>query len=245
MNTLYQAKELAVADTPLLLFDCSFVDGSHESWSTHAVTVNGTAYQSRVLRQNVFEMQLGSDMGVDAIPRISLDLANADSHFSEIERNVGVKGAQVTVSIVFYDLAADTPSSNSQVLFKGILNPPDLITEDTFSVSATNRLSLQRVVLPATRIQKRCPWNFPTDLSSRQEAVSGGTAGRYSRFYNCGYSPDVPGGVGNLDQTGFAYATCAFTRSDCQTRGMFNSDSLVRITSRFGGVEFVPPTIVV
>ncbi len=38
---------------------------------------------------------------------ISVTLANADSHFSEIERETGFKGAQVTIRFLFYDLAAE------------------------------------------------------------------------------------------------------------------------------------------
>lgn len=249
--TLYTAKEQLIADTPLLLFDCTFSDGTDvltESWSTHAVLINGTLYQPRVLKQNVFQMQIGSDLGIDTLPKITIELANADSYISEINQNIGVKGGQVTVSIVFYSFANSAPSSNVQVLFKGILDSPDLITEQTFRVSASNRLSLQRVVLPDTRIQKRCPWTFPADLPSRQQAASGGTAGQYSRYYRCGYSPDVDGGCGNFEVAGASpqpYTACAYTRSDCTLRGMFNIDTSNRTTARFGGIEFVPPTIVV
>ena len=247
--TLYTAKEQAIADTPLLLFDCTFTGGTEvltESWSTHSVLVNGTHYEPRVLRQNLFEVQMGSDLGVDAIPKITIELANADSYLSEINSSIGVKGGQLTVSIVFYSFTNSAPSSNVQVLFKGILDSPDLVTEETFRVSASNRLSLQRVVLPDTRIQKRCPWTFPTDAPSRAQAVSGGAAGEYSRFYRCGYSPDIAGGVGNQQSDGSTerpYPSCAYTRSDCSARGMFSLDALGHTTARFGGIEFVPPTI--
>ncbi len=244
MQTVYQAKEQAIADTPLLLFDCTFGNGLVEHWSSHGVSVGGVSYAARVMKQNVFEMQFGSSLGVDAIPTITIELANADSHFSEIQQSTGVKGGQLTVSMVFYSFPNGGPSSNSQMLFKGILNPPDLVTEETFRVSASNRLSLQRVVLPDIRIQKRCPWNFPVSLSQRQEAVSGGTAGPYSRYYRCGYSPDT-GGTGNLASGGAAFTSCAYTRTDCTARGMFNIDSSSRTTARFGGIEFVPATILV
>ena len=249
--TLYTAKEELVADTPLLLFDCTFSDGTDvlsQSWSTHAAVVNGTLYEPRILKQNVFEMQLGSDLGIDTIPKITVELANADSYISEINSGVGVKGGLITVSIVFYSFTNSAPSSTVQILFKGLLDSPELITEEVCRVSASNRLSLQRVFVPGTRIQKRCPWRFPSDAPSRQEAVSGGTAGQYSPFYNCGYSPDVNGGVGNEQTNGLTsvpYTTCAYTRSDCLLRGMFNTDDSGHPTARFGGIEFVPPTIVV
>jgi hypothetical protein len=205
--------------------------------------VNGTSYAARVLRQNVFEMQLASEAGVDAIPRITIELANADSHFSELERSSGFKGAQITVSLVFYNFASAASSSSQQVLFKGLLNPPELITEERFRISAINRLSLQRVQLPAMRVQKRCPWNFPATSTERQEAVSGGASGPYSRFFGCGYSADQTGGCGNLAPDGTAFTTCSFTRTDCAVRGMFNIDTSNQTTARFGGIEYVPPTI--
>ena len=39
MQTIFELKEQAVTDTPLLLFDCVLPDGRTEHWSTHAVTV--------------------------------------------------------------------------------------------------------------------------------------------------------------------------------------------------------------
>ncbi len=245
MNTVYQSKELAVSDTPLLLFDCLLGQSLAERWSTHGANVNGLTYSARVLRQNVFELQAGSDLGVDAISKVSIELANADSYFSEIERSVGVKGGMLTVSLVFYSFAAGAPSSTVQVLFKGILNPPELITEEIFRISASNRLSLQRVALPDIRIQKRCPWNFPGNLEQRQEAAIGGQSGKFSRYYRCGYSADVTGGVGTLAPDGTAFSSCAYTRTDCTARGMFAFDALSRPTARFGGIEFVPSSIIV
>jgi hypothetical protein len=246
MLPIFQSKEEPVADTPLLLFDCTFADGTLQSWSTHAATLNGNVYSPRVLKQNVFQMQISSDLGVDTIPSITIELANADSLISEIERSVGVKGGLLTVSLVFYNFANNAPSSTTQVLFKGVLDPPQLITETNFRISATNRLSLQRVALPEVRIQMRCPWTFPVTASQRQEAVTGGPDGTYSLYYNCGYSPDQPGGVGSFASGGSTpYTTCAYTRSDCTARGMFNSDALLRPTARFGGIEFVPSVTVV
>src|ERR1039457_4122216 len=49
MQTIFDLKEQAVTDTPLLLFDCVLSDGTTEHWSTHGVTVGGVAYSARVL----------------------------------------------------------------------------------------------------------------------------------------------------------------------------------------------------
>ena len=233
MQTIFELKELAVVDTPLLLFDCVLPGGRTERWSTHGVTAGGAAYEARVLDHNVFEMQTASDHGTDGIPRISIVLANADSHFSEIERAEGWKGASLTVGFLFYDLRNDEPLTELSVLFRGTCNPPDEIREATFRITATNRMNLQRLLLPQVRVQRRCPWEFPASQEQRMEALDGGAQGMYSRYYRCGYSADIAGGMGLLD-AGSPFVACGYTRPDCQARGMLN---------HFGGIEFVPSAI--
>src|SRR4051812_33959853 len=198
MQNIFELKEQAVTETPLLVFECTLADGRVERWSTHRVTADGSAYEARVLQHNVFEIQTASDQGVDGIPRISIVLANADSHFSELERAVGWKGARLKVAFLFYDLRQGQAASETAVLFQGICNPPDEIREATFRITASSRLNLQRLVLPQTRIQRRCPWEFPANEAQRAEAVDGGAAGKYSRHYRCGYSAGVAGGAGSL-----------------------------------------------
>src|SRR5581483_1297908 len=193
-----EVKEQAVTDTPLLLFEVVLSDGRTEHLSTHGVTYSGTPYAPRVMQHNLFEIQTSSDQGVDAIPRVSLALANSDSYFSELERISGFKGAGLTVRFLFYDLRQAQATTDSAVLFQGTVNPPEQVSESLFQISAINRMNMQRVLLPEVRIQRRCPWVFPASASQRQEAVSGGTEGQYSRFYRCGYSADVTGGAGKL-----------------------------------------------
>ena len=173
MLSIYDLKELAVTDTPLLLFQCVLQNGQAEYWSTHQVTYGGNTYAPRVMKHNVFAVQTSSDQGVDAIPRVSLSMANADSYFSELERSVGWKGATLTVTFLFYNLLENAATSNAAVLFQGIVNPPDQSTESLFQLSAVNRMNMQRVLLPPVRIQRRCPWLFPSTAQQRQEAVSG------------------------------------------------------------------------
>ena len=244
MSTIYQIKEQEVTDTPLLLFDCQLWGGQIERWSTHQVTVSGAAYSARVLRHNLFEIQTSSDQGVDSIPKVSLALANADSHFSQLERDGGFKGALLTARFLFFDLRQGMPSSDVATVFLGIMNPPDEVTESTFRLSAINRMSLQRVLLPEVRIQRRCPWDFPATPAQRLEAATGGSEGKYSRLYRCGYSADISGGVGNLNGSA-PFVSCSFTRADCTARGMFSMDSAQRDTRRFGGLEFVPSAVTV
>ncbi len=233
MQTIYDLKEQSVTDTPLLVFDCTLPDGQVEQWSTHQVTVGSALYTARVLQHNIFEMQTASDQGVDGIPRISIVLANADGHCSEIERASGWKGSRLSVGFLFYDLRNDQPTTNLSVIFQGICNPPDEIREGTFQITASNRMNLQRLLLPQVRIQRRCPWEFPANEGQRVEAIDGGASGTYSRYYRCGYSGGETGGSGSLS-SGSPFTSCGYTRTDCQQRGMF---------LHFGGLEFVPPSI--
>ena len=233
MPTISELKEQAVTDTPLLIFDCVLANGQTERWSTHQVTVDDVTYQPRVLQHSAFDIQTASDQGIDGSPRISIVLANADSHFSEIERATGWKGARLTVGFLFYDLRNDAPLTDKAVVFQGICNPPDQIKESTFRLTAINRMNLQRLLLPQVRIQRRCPWEFPATAGQRTEAVDGGANGKYSRYYRCGYSTGIAGGTGNLNGNA-PFTSCEYTRQDCQARGMF---------TRFGGLEFVPPAI--
>ena len=87
MPTIFELKEQAVTETPLLLFDCVLTDGRIERWSTHRVQSAGHTYAARVQRHNVFEIQAASDQGVEGVPKISLTLANADSQLSQTEHH--------------------------------------------------------------------------------------------------------------------------------------------------------------
>jgi hypothetical protein len=244
MTTIDVLKELEVPGTPLLLFDCTLPTGDVQYWSTHNVTINGQQYLSRVLKHNIFDLNSSPEAATDGVSIVSITLANADSFLSSIERNIGWKGSALVVAFLFFDLTNQVVVSDSQVVFRGIANPPDQSTESTLRLSFTNTLNLQRVFLPAIRIQKTCPWNFPSTAAQRQAAVSGGTEGVFSPFYQCGYSADQPGGVGNMN-AGAPYTTCDYSRAQCQQRGMFDRDNQNNLTRRFGGIEFVPASIMV
>lgn len=244
MPTINDTKQLAEADSPILFFECRLASGAYQRWSTHALSLSGNAYAARVLKHNLFDLQLSAEDAMDGLARLSLTLANADSLFSQIESQVGWKGAELTVYFAFANLLTKAVTTESTVLFRGIAGDPDEITEETLRLSFANKLSLQRVALPEVRIQRRCPWTFPTNAAQRAEAVSGGANGKYSKYFRCGYSADQEGGHGNLN-AGQPFTTCDLTRASCEQRGMFRADSLGRITSRFGGVEFVPSSTLV
>jgi hypothetical protein len=242
MTSVHEAKRGSICETPILLFECKLGSGAVERWSTHRLVLDGTSYDSRVLKHNLLEMRSGAEGGVDAYSRLTVTLANADSYFSQITRNTGWKGAKLSVRFVFFDLKEGSAASESTVVFRGIANPPDEITESTIRLTFTSRMNLQRILLPQVRIQRRCPWMFPSTAEQRVAAKDGGSTGSYSPFHRCGYSPDVSGGFGNLDG-GQAFSSCNYTRTHCIERGMFDKDTTGRETRRFGGIEFVPSTI--
>ncbi len=241
-TTINELKEQETPGTPLFIFDCTLASGDVQRWSTHNVGVNGQSYSARVLRHNAFDLTSSPEAATDGVSRISVTLANADGILSEIEQNIGWKGAQLTVTFLFFDLKNSVPLSDTQIVFRGVANSPDQSTESTMRLSFNNRLNLQRVYLPDISIQKRCPWTFPTTAAQRQEAIAGGSKGQFSKFYRCGYSADQPGGAGTLGARG-AYTSCDYSRAQCQQRGMFNTDASNQATRRFGGIEFLPPAI--
>ena len=248
MGTINQVKQLAEADTPLLFFECVLPAGESgakseaQHWCSHAIVFNGHQYEARVLKHNLFDLQLSADDAMDGVSQLSLTLANADSVLSEWNHEIGFKGSQLTVYFAFADLTSGTTTTESTVLFRGIAGDPDDITEDALRLTFNNRLSLQRIPVPEVRVQRTCPWSFPTTSKQRMEAKDGGINGRYSRFYRCGYSADVAGGVGNLNEAQ-AFTSCDKSRTQCQQRGMFDKDNAGQLTRRFGGFEFVPSAI--
>ena len=242
MGTINQIKQLAEADTPLLFFECILPSGDSEYWSTHSIGLNGQSYSARVLKHNLFDLQLSADDAMDGISQLSITLANADSALSELNAAIGFKGSKLTVYFAFADLPSGTITTETTVLFRGIAGDPDLITEDALTLTFSNKLSLQRIPIPEVRVQRSCPWNFPRNIQQRTEAKDGGEAGRFSRFYRCGYSADVAGGVGNL-LSSQAYTSCDKSRGQCAERGMFDQDAQGNQTRRFGGLEFVPSAI--
>ena len=242
MPTINQIKQLAEADTPLLFFQCTLPSGVVQHWSTHTVPFAGNTYSARVLKHNLFDLQLSADDAMDGLSKLSLTLANADSALSELNANGGFRGTQVTVYFAFADLPSLTVTSESTVLFRGVAGDPDQIGEDFLQLSFANKLSLQRIPVPEVRIQRSCSWNFPATAAQRQEALDGGSGAKFSRFYRCGYSADVTGGVGNLNGAQ-PFTACDKSRGQCVERGMFNADSKGNATAHFGGFEFVPSAI--
>jgi len=244
MANIHDMKRSETPETPVLLFDCVLKDGRTERWATHAAIAGGESYEARVLRHNAFELRAASEDGVDAAGRFVVTLDNVDGYVSQLERTVGLKAAKLTVTMAFLDVETGLAATDPVTVFLGAANPPEELAESHARLSFTSRLSLQRLSLPQLRVQSRCPWAFPSSLEQREEAVSGGAEGSYSAFHGCGYSPDVVEGTGTSGPDG-PYTGCAYTKTDCQARGMFDRDGQNRPTARFGGFQFLPPSVMV
>src|SRR6266446_3499 len=129
MPTIDQFKEQETTPTPLFLFDCVLPSGDVERWGTHGVTFDGHEYLARLLRHNLFDLRLSSEEGFDGAGKISVTLANADSRYSQIEREAGFKGARVSVRLLFVVLVAGAAASEARVVLRGVGDTPEEVTE--------------------------------------------------------------------------------------------------------------------
>ncbi len=174
------------------------------------VTIGGTTYAARVLQHSAFDIQTASDQGVDGSPRISIVLANADSHFSEIERATGWKGAQLTVGFLFYDLRKQRAAYRYHRCVSRHLQPAG--PDQRSHVPADGDESDEPAASAASqvRIQRRCPLAVSHDTGSAEPRQStGGANGKYSLFYRCGYSADLTGGTRNPERDGAVHCLAA------------------------------------
>src|SRR4051794_38912657 len=120
MQTINEIKQQSVADTPLVLFECTMPSGDVQRWSTHEVLLIDNQYSARVLHHDLFEMQLSAEDAMGGVTQLTLTLANADSLLSELNAAIGFKGSQLTVYFAFADIRSATASSETIVLFRGV-----------------------------------------------------------------------------------------------------------------------------
>lgn len=242
VGAILTAKENASAAQPLLLATVTFPDATVLRLATHAVTWGGYAYLPRILNQETAITQALSEQGIDIPATVALRLADADYWlWNNYEKLKGFKGARIEMRAILYDVVANEYSSDSRVIFRGICREPGgrLPQHDgqTLSMSFVSRLALADVQLPPVRIQRTCPWVFPSTATQRQAAADDST----SEFWRCGYSPDATGGNARGSLIGgVPWTFCEYTKEACVTRGMYTQDSAARITGRFGGVQWMP-----
>lgn len=213
---------------------------------THGLTVTDGGFQygsqdwlPRILNQDMAATQAMSEQGIDFTPSVSLRLADPDKFiWLNYGQAKGFKGATLEMVFSMWQVDTSTFSSDSATKFIGVCADLQDGDEETITLTAKSKLDLSNVSHPTIRLQKRCPWNFPSSIQERQD----GADLVDSDFYRCGYSPDATGSNarGNLNG-GSAYTKCDKTKEECVARGMYTTDGSARITGRFGGVQWAPP----
>ncbi|GAC1700176.1 MAG: hypothetical protein NVS9B4_01080 [Candidatus Acidiferrum sp.] len=233
---------------PLLLATFTFADGGILRLSTSPLSVleggtdfglqyGGFDYLGRLGQQDLAAVQALSPQGITLIPNLTVSIQDPDAYIwlnYELAAGKGFKGATLVMNLVLYDPLGKTFSSNAIQKFYGICDVPRR-TRTAVSVQAVSLKNPQRVTLPSIHLQPRCWKAFPANIVQRIAAADD----QSSQWWDCGYSPDAPGGNARGNGT---YTTCAKTRAECVLRGMFSVDSANRPTARFGGFEWNGPT---
>jgi len=193
LTTINAAKDIAVSYQPLYLATITFSDAAVLRLSTHPLNTaeggyayGGNSYYGRILRMDLGAIQGFDQGGIDIVPRVSLTLADADKELLiNYEQAKGFRGATLVLDFLLWDAGTSTFSSDSIRKFSGVCDPAQADL-DTLTVSATNKLNLQRRYLPSVPIQRRCPWINPTTTAQRAEASDAD-----SIFYRCGETRDL------------------------------------------------------
>jgi hypothetical protein len=237
--TIWEAKESSTVPVTSVLLELTLADETILRWASHRCELAGQSYEPRLLTKYSRSWKFTQDITSESSGAISLELADPDGAVAQLFQRGLLTGAQARV---FAAVLEDGLAQTSTVLMTGLLDTVQSVSDEVVSIRILNRLSAVRSQFPPLRIQKQCAWTFPKNQAEREQSISLGEDGRYSGLFRCGYSPDIPGGVGNLDN-GVPFTSCGYTRQDCQARGMFSSDSVGNPTHRFTGIEFVPPSI--
>ena len=259
--SILTSKELSATYQPLLLCEFEFSNGTFFRVSTHPLSsgyggtptagsyeYGGHSWAPRVLNQDLGATQSMADFGFDVPPTVTVVMADSDGEVYSLEMANGFKGAVLKLYSVMWDTGdAATGSFNSDnptfVKFIGTCGPATAIDQKTTSVTAVSLLNMTQQQMPPVRIQPLCPWSFPPTATARANAL----ANSDSQYYECGYSPDLVGGVGNYASGTACFTFCDQSQAACIAR-LGNStaaipilrDKLGRATGRFGGFDFVP-----
>ena len=212
------------------LYLCSRVGSGGPS-----IVYAGNAYLPRISNSAPGSRQATSAQGIDVSGTYSIDIADADWEYTQLEAQYGYQGATLKSVLVIFDPDTNTFSSDQSIIFTGMCDSASR-SGNLLTITATSAYDMRRRSLPDRPIQVTCPHNFPTTQPERLD----GANNALSQFYNCGYSPDISGGVGNL-QGSTPYPSCDKSKASCVQRGMFYKDAANRQTYRFGGSQWQPP----
>jgi len=247
--TVAQAKELAVTGRPLLLARFLMFDGTTTLYvSTNPLNaIEGGApyaghnYYAQLLNSSIPGLQMRSSTGIDQIPNVTLEIADANRDlYTTIEQGGGFKGALLTIVLIFAAGNTNAYSSDEWIKFTGVCSKPQFGADGKITVTATATKNLSKTFTPAGRFQSRCGWVFPSTLAQQLD----GALNRSSHFFECGYCPSASGTDpvygGAVARGNAGFTSCSLTKSDCQARGMYTIDSASRPTGSFGGVQWAP-----
>jgi len=220
LTSINSSKDLAQAYQPLLLAVITFSDGTVLRLSTHPLKVSeggfqysSADYSGRIISYEIGAFQGYDTTGIDVIPKVSMVIADADKSIKiNYEDAKGFAGATLDLTFVLWEADTSTYSSDFILKFRGICDAAETDFE-TLTVSAANKLNLQRKQLPNVLIQRRCPWINPTTTAQRATASN-----EDSFFYECGETRDLT-----------TAPPCSYTKATCTQ------------PNRFGGIQYDTP----
>ena len=259
---IISGKESASPKRPLFLVTITAPDGDVCYLTTAAyygapnLAYNGNTYLARIQKNDLQAIQACGPQGYDSVPGFSMTLADADkSLWTNHCIPHGWRGSVVVLTVILWDVVANTYSTDSyQWTFIGG-NPQHNYAQGQTTLDVTSSTNFTRLKVPSIPIEYRCPWDFPSTSAQRAAGLNDPT----SPYYQCGYSADQSGGVGNYASGSTCFTTCDLTRSSptdpsvgCMAR-MGNASNLVapdgdlshdiagHSTARFGGVTWLAP----
>lgn len=262
--TIIQGKESQQPKKSLFLVTIVAPDGDTSYLTTSgyygapSLAYNGNTYQARIQKNDIEQIQASGPQGFDSLSGFTLTIADADKEYWIGHCiNHGWRGSSVTLTIILWDVVANAYSTDAmQWSFIGG-NPQHSHAQGQTTIDVASAINFTRLKVPSIPIQGRCPWDFPTTAAQRSSARYDPT----SVYYQCGYSADISGGIGNLTGGGVAFTTCDLTRSSptdpsvgCMARlgkasatnvapdGDLTHDIAGHYTARFGGITWVAPS---
>lgn len=262
--TILTGKEGASPKKPLFLVTITAPDGDVTRLTTAAsygaanLVFSGHTYLAKILNNDIQAIVAMSPQGYDGITGFTLTLADGDGGlWNNHCITHGWRGSNVVLTIILWDMVANAFSTDAmQMIFIGG-NPSHNHArgETSFDVMSANNFT--RIKVPSVPLEFRCPWDFPTTAAQRASAANDES----SNFYQCGYSPDISGGVGNYASGTTPFTSCDLTRSSltdpsvgCMARlgnaattavapdGDLEHDKAGHYTARFGGTTFLSPS---